>query len=276
LGATAGRTTLSGEGLQHQDGSSHVVAATVPNCRAWDPGLGYELAAIVAHGVKRMGQEQRDEFHYITVMNENVAQPARPAAVSEADIVSGLYKLTGTLLPEASEPPRLRLLGSGMILQEVIAAARLLEEKFGIVAEVWSVTSFAELAREAREAQRRARFAPGATSAESGDPARAQRSRVATCLAGNMPVVAATDYVRAVPQLVAEYVGAPYTTLGTDGFGRSATRRDLRRFFEVDRQHIALAALAALADIGAWPRDKLAPAMQRLGIVPELTPPWLA
>jgi pyruvate dehydrogenase E1 component len=267
VGATAGRTTLSGEGLQHQDGTSLLAASTVPNCRAWDPAFGYELVHIVAHGVQRMLYEQRDEFHYLTVMNENVLQPALPEGVTPEHITSGLYRLP----PPAGAPePDVRLVGSGMILHEVVAAAALLREEFGVDAEVWSATSFTELARDARAAQREARLQPG----HSGRTARV--SHVEACLGGTLPVVAATDYVRAVPQLVAEYVGAPYTTLGTDGFGRSATRRDLRRFFEVDRQHIALAALAALADIGAWPRDKLAPAMQRLGIVPELTPPWLA
>ena len=270
IGATAGRTTLSGEGLQHQDGTSLLAAATVPNCRAWDPAFGYELAHIVAHGVQRMLHEQRDEFHYITVMNENVLQPALPAGVSAEHITSGLYRLPGPAgnSDAAVVSPQVRLVGSGMILQEVIAAAALLREQFDIEAEVWSATSFSELARQAREVQREARL-------------RAQGhltpiSHVEACLGGTLPVVAATDYVRAVPQLVAEYIGAPYTTLGTDGFGRSATRRNLRRFFEVDRQHIALAALAALADIGAWPRANLAQARQRLGISAMSTPPWLA
>ncbi|MCW5634807.1 MAG: pyruvate dehydrogenase (acetyl-transferring), homodimeric type [Rubrivivax sp.] len=294
VGATAGRTTLSGEGLQHQDGTSLLAASTVPNCRAWDPAFGYELVHIVAHGVRRMLQERRDEFHYITVMNENVPQPPMPAGVTAEMITSGLYKLPAA--PDAAEAappppaqpgaeaaaahappgpaaaaPRVRLVGSGMILHEVIAAAALLRERFEVEAEVWSATSFVELARQAREVQRATRLKP-AGAEEHLTPV----SHVEACLGGTLPVVAATDYVRAAPQLVAEYVGAPYTTLGTDGFGRSATRRDLRRFFEVDREHIALAALTALADIGAWPREALAEAVQRLGIAPEITPPWMA
>jgi pyruvate dehydrogenase E1 component len=305
VGATAGRTTLSGEGLQHQDGTSLLAAATVPNCRAWDPAFGYELVHIVAHGVERMLHRQIDEFHYLTVMNENALQPPMPAGVTPAQITSGLYRLPRVPRPGAavtakdaeaegqagedadrrrqdgssdqapraaeSASPQVRLVGSGMILHEVIAAASLLREQFDIEAEVWSATSFSELARQAREVQRQARLQPQGPE-EHLTPV----SHVEACLGGTLPVIAATDYVRAVPQLVAEYVGAPYTTLGTDGFGRSATRRDLRRFFEVDRQHIALAALSALADIGAWPREALPEAMQRLGIVPEPVPPWLA
>jgi pyruvate dehydrogenase E1 component len=158
-----------------------------------------------------------------------------------------------------------------MILQEVIAAAALLHQQFDIEAEVWSATSFSELARQAREVQREARLQPAGPE-EHLTPV----SHVEACLGGTLPVVAATDYVRAVPQLVAEYIGAPYTTLGTDGFGRSATRRDLRRFFEVDREHIALAALTALAEIGAWPREQLSEAMRQLDIGREPIPPWLA
>ncbi|MFO1287546.1 MAG: pyruvate dehydrogenase (acetyl-transferring), homodimeric type [Rubrivivax sp.] len=274
VGATAGRTTLSGEGLQHQDGASLLAASTVPNCRAWDPAFGYELVHIVAHGVERMLQRQIDEFHYLTVMNENVPQPAMPAGVTPAQITSGLYRLPAR---EGAGAPQVRLVGSGMILHEVIAAAVLLREQFEIEAEVWSATSFTELARQARAVQRETRLRPlvGGTG-RGGEEQLTPISHVEACLGGTLPVVAATDYVRAVPQLVAEYVAAPYTTLGTDGFGRSATRADLRRFFEVDRQHIALAALAALADIGAWPREALPEAMQRLGIAAELTPPWLA
>ncbi|MBK9132883.1 MAG: pyruvate dehydrogenase (acetyl-transferring), homodimeric type [Betaproteobacteria bacterium] len=280
VGATAGRTTLSGEGLQHQDGTSLLAAATVPNCRAWDPAFGYELIHIVAHGVERMLHRQIDEFHYLTVMNENAVQPPMPAGVTAAQITSGLYKLPRAEGGDASPrvrpsgetaAPQVRLVGSGMILHEVIAAAALLRELFDVEAEVWSATSFSELARQARDVQREARLKPLGPE-EHLTPI----SHVEACLGGTLPVVAATDYVRAVPQLVAEYVGAPYTTLGTDGFGRSATRRDLRRFFEVDRQHIALAALAALADIGAWPREALGEAMQRLGIVREPVPPWRA
>lgn len=264
VGATAGRTTLSGEGLQHQDGTSHLAASTIPNCRAYDPAFGYELAAIVAHGVRRLVHEQADEFYYLTVMNENFAQPALPAGVGAEDIVAGLYRLPGPLVPACREP-QLRLVGSGSILREVIAAAALLRERHGIEAEVWSATSFTELAREAREVQRANRLQ---------QPAARAASRVERCLGGALPVVAATDYVRAVPQLVAEYVGAPFVTLGTDGFGRSGTRADVRRFFEVDREHVVLAALDALARQG-----RVAPELVRaaLGVADAAAPgqpPW--
>jgi pyruvate dehydrogenase E1 component len=262
IGATAGRTTLSGEGLQHQDGSSLLAASTVANCRAWDPAFGYELATLVAYGTRRMLDEQHDEFFYLTVMNENYAQPAWPPGVTEDDIVSGLYRLPST----AAAEPALRLVGAGAILLEVIAAARLLADDFGVPAEVWSATSFVELAREARAVQRENRLRPDA-------PART--SHVERCLGGALPVVAATDYVRAVPQLVAEYVGAPYTTLGTDGFGRSGTRADVRRFFEVDRFHIAVAALDALARAGRTDRRRVGEAIGRYGLQLSVAP-WLA
>ena len=261
VGATAGRTTLSGEGLQHQDGTSPLVASTVPNCRAYDPAFGYELAAIVAHGVRRLVTDQADEFYYLTVTNENQPQPAWPAGVGAADIVSGLYRLPG----HVPAVPQVRLVGSGAILREVIAAAELLRSRHGIAAEVWSATSFTELAREAREVQRERRLRPGAAP---------RTSRVERCLGGALPVVAATDYVRALPQLVAEYVGAPLVTLGTDGFGRSATRADLRRFFEVDREHVVLAALDALARAGRLDETVVQAARGVLNPAPGAAAPW--
>ncbi|MFN7411760.1 MAG: pyruvate dehydrogenase (acetyl-transferring), homodimeric type [Pseudomonadota bacterium] len=264
VGATAGRTTLSGEGLQHQDGTSHLAASTIPNCRAYDPAFGYELAAIVAHGVRRLVHEQADEFYYLTVMNENFAQPALPAGVGAEDIVAGLYRLPGPLVPACREP-QLRLVGSGSILREVIAAAALLRERHGIEAEVWSATSFTELAREAREVQRANRLQ---------QPAARAASRVERCLGGALPVVAATDYVRAVPQLVAEYVGAPFVTLGTDGFGRSGTRADVRRFFEVDREHVVLAALDALARQGRVAPELVRAALDVADAAAPGQPPW--
>ncbi len=265
IGATAGRTTLSGEGLQHEDGSSHLAASTVPNCRAYDPAYGYELATIVAHGVRRMLDEQADEFYYLTVMNENYLQPALPQDVPDVhrDILRGLYRLPSAA---AACPVQVRLVGAGTILREVIAAAELLAQDFGSDAEVWSATSFTELAREAREVQRANRLHPLQPSA---------RSHVASCLGGTLPVVAATDYVRALPQLIAEYVDAPYTTLGTDGFGRSDTRAALRRFFEVDRHHIVLAALDALARSGSIERGVLAQAIARYGLSSDSSAPWL-
>ena len=262
IGATAGRTTLSGEGLQHEDGSSLLLASTVPNCRAYDPAFGYELLSIVAHGVRRMLHEQHDEFYYLTVMNQNYLQPAMPQGVAVADIVRGLYRLPDI----GSADAQVRLLGAGTILLEAIAAAKLLADDFGVCAEVWSATSFTELAREAREVQRHNRL----------HPLQAPRtSHAAACLSGAVPVVAATDYVRALPQLIAEYVDAPFTSLGTDGFGRSDTRSALRRFFEVDRFHIALAALAALARAGVVPAERVAEAIARYGIDSSLDAPWL-
>jgi pyruvate dehydrogenase E1 component len=257
LGATAGRTTLGGEGLQHQDGSSQLVASTVPNCRAYDPAFAGELAVILDHGARRMLEQGADEFYYVTVMNENYAQPSLPAAAHEG-VIRGMYRLERHVPVAAASgvaAPRVRLLGAGAILREVQAAARLLAEDWGVEAEVWSVTSFSELAREAREVERWNRL----------HPAEALRaSHVQRCLEGDAPVVAATDYVRAVPQLVASYLhGRRYVVLGTDGFGRSDTRAALRRFFEVDRQHVALAALQVLADEGSVPRELAARAIER-------------
>ncbi|HET9749842.1 MAG TPA: alpha-ketoglutarate dehydrogenase, partial [Casimicrobiaceae bacterium] len=218
LGGTAGRTTLGGEGLQHQDGSSHVVAATVPNCRAYDPCFAYELAVIVDHGARQMIERQDDVFYYVTVMNENYAQPSLPKGVAD-DIVRGMYRLVA-----ADGSAQVRLLGSGAILREVIAAAELLRNDWKIASDVWSVTSFAELARDAAEVARWNRLHPDDDT---------RTSHVERCLTANVPIVAATDYVRAYPQLVASYVAAPFVALGTDGFGRSDTRTALRAYFEV-------------------------------------------
>jgi pyruvate dehydrogenase E1 component len=255
LGATAGRTTLGGEGLQHQDGSSHMMAAMVPNCRAYDPAFACELAVILDHGMRQMLERQVDEFYYVTVMNENYAQPSLPEGATDA-IVRGMYRL-GAYGDGAA---KVRLLGSGTILREVIAAAQMLATEWSVASEVFSVTSFSELAREAREAERWNRLHP--TQAP-------RRSHVETLLAGNDPIVAATDYVRAYPQLVASYLRAPFTALGTDGFGRSDTRAALRRFFEVTREHIVVAALVALSP------QRAAEAIARYGIDAECDPSWL-
>ncbi|MDD0973084.1 alpha-ketoglutarate dehydrogenase [Pseudomonas fontis] len=244
LGATAGRTTLGGEGLQHQDGSSLVMASMVPNCRAWEPCFAGELAVILEHASRRMLVEQVDEFHYVAVMNESYPHPSLPQAL-HADVLRGMYRL--------GEPRvgQVRLLGSGAILREVMAAAELLAQDWGIDSEVFSVTSFSELAREARDVQRASRL--GAD----------QLSHVQRCLAGRAPVIAATDYVRAWPQLIAEYVPAPYVTLGTDGFGRSDTRQQLRRFFEVDRFSVVLASVHSLVMNGELDKAVLAEALER-------------
>jgi pyruvate dehydrogenase E1 component len=260
LGATAGRSTLSGEGLQHQDGSSHLVASTVPNCRAYDPAYAYELAVILDHGMRRMMEEQVDEFYYLTVMNENYAQPTLPEGV-EADILKGLYSLGG----RGGSTPRVRLLGSGTILNEVLAAADILAAEYGIASEVFSATSFTELEREARTVERKNRL----TASETPEV-----SHVGRLLAGSAPVVAATDYVRALPLLVAPYVEARFVALGTDGFGRSANRADLRAFFEVNRAHVVVAALEALARVGEVPRATLAGALEAFGLDGAAPAPW--
>ena len=221
VGATAGRTTLSGEGLQHQDGTSHLIASTIPNCVAYDPCFGYELAVILQDGMRRMVQEQEDVFYYVTVMNENYAHPPMPIGAEEG-IRKGMHLLrrgTGT-------GRSVSLLGSGTILREVIAAAETLEKDHGVAADVWSVTSFGELRRDAV-----------ACESNGGRP------WVARCLEGFSPVVAATDYVRAVPEMIRQWVSGGYTTLGTDGFGRSDTRAALRAYFGVDRAAIVRAAL---------------------------------
>jgi len=251
LGATAGRTTLGGEGLQHQDGSSHVVAATIPNCRAYDPAFAYEVAVILDRGARAMMEEQRDEFFYVTLGNENYEQPSMPEGVEE-DILRGLYRVSGS--------GGVRLLGAGAILPQVIEAARLLQADWGVGAEVWSATSFSQLAREAAEAERWNRLHPLAAR---------RVSHVETCLAGEAPVVAATDYVRAVPQMIASYLEAPFTVLGTDGFGRSDTRAALRRFFEVDAAHVVVAALAALGL-----KEKAAAAVAAYGLDSEAGASW--
>jgi len=259
IGATAGRTTLSGEGLQHQDGSSQLIASTVPNCRAWDPAYGYELATIVQDGARRMLDEQEDVFYYITVMNENYAQPPMPKGVHD-DILRGMYLLKKT--PKA----QVQLLGSGTILREAIAAAGLLKDDFGITANVWSVTSWSELRRDGMACARHNRLNPAATP---------RISHVAASLEKHAgPVIAASDHVATVPDLIREFVPQRYVTLGTDGYGRSDTRENLRRFFEMDRHHIAVAALAALADSKTIKKETVANAIRLYGIVSDVAPAW--
>ena len=260
VGATAGRTTLAGEGLQHQDGSSHLVASTIPNCRAYDPCFSYELAVIVQDGARRMLEAREDVFYYLTVMNENYAHPPM-AAGAEEGILKGMYLFRKSL---HTGRPRVQLMGAGTILREVIAAAELLERDWGVAADVWSVTSFSELRRDAMAAEREHRL--------RGD---ASRSWIANCLAETPgPIVAASDYVRAVPDLIAPFTGRRFTALGTDGFGRSDTRAKLRPFFEVSREHIVIAALAALADEGALARATVDEAIARASIDPLAPPPW--
>jgi pyruvate dehydrogenase E1 component len=257
IGATSGRTTLGGEGLQHQDGSSHIMAAAVPNCRAYDPAYAYEVAVIVEHGMRRMLDEQRDEFFYLTVTNENLAQPDMPADEGiSTGILRGMYRLRA-----ARKQAEVRLLGAGPMLREAEMAAERLHEQYGVDAEVWSVTSFSELARDGREAER-ARVL-GLDTASDADWVR-------TCLGdSNAPVIAATDYVRAVPEQIRAWVPAPYRTLGTDGFGRSDTRAQLRDFFEVSADWITLYALDSLGR--QTDADKL---RNKLNTRTRKTPPW--
>ena len=263
FGATAGRTTLGGEGLQHQDGSSHLIAATVPNCRAYDPAFLYEVAVIMDHGMRQMMERQCDEFYYITLTNEKYPQPSPPEGV-QAAIVRGMYRLSAPSI-QPSTGATVRLLGSGAILREVCSAAALLEHEWGVGSEVFSVTSFSELAREASEAHRWNRLHPNDLPRMSHLEAQLRSSEV---------TVAATDYVRAYPQLIAPYIDGLYITLGTDGFGRSDTRAALRRFFEVDRHSIVLAALDGLVRKCRLPKDVILRAIDRYGLDAEAAPPW--
>jgi pyruvate dehydrogenase E1 component len=252
VGATAGRTTLAGEGLQHQDGSSHLIAATIPNCRAYDPCFGYELAAIVQHGARRMLEEHEDAFYYVTVANENYAHPPMPEGAAEG-ILKGMYRL------RKSDAAALQLLGSGPILREVIAAAELLEKDWGVKADLWSVTSFTELRRDGMAAERTRRLGGNA------------EAWVESSLKGSKgPVIAASDYVSALADLIRPYVPGKYVALGTDGFGRSDTRAALRSFFEIDARSIAVAALAALEH----PSVGVARARYGVGLERAARPPW--
>ena len=261
LGATAGRTTLAGEGLQHQDGHSQLVATTVPNCVAYDPTYAYELAVIIHDGMRRMYVEQENIFYYLTVMNENYQQPALPKGVEQGILKGGYPLQTG-----GRGKVRATLLGSGTILRECLAAAKILEGDYGIPADVFSITSFSELRREALETVRWNLM----------HPTEAARVPYVESLLKNHegPVVAATDYMRIVPDQIREWVGGRYVTLGTDGYGRSDSRAALRKHFEVDRNYIAVAALKALADEGKVDQATLTGAMQALGVDPSKPVPW--
>ena len=256
IGGTAGRTTLAGEGLQHQDGHSQLVATTIPNCVAYDPTYAYELAVIVQDGLRRMYAEQENVFYYITCMNENYAHPALPDG-AEAGILKGMYRLRAG----GRGKVRVNLLGSGTILREVIGAAELLEAEFGVPADVFSVTSFSELRREALDAERWNLLHPGQAP---------RTPYMQELLAGQSgPFVAATDYMRTVPDQIRQWVPGRYHVLGTDGYGRSDSRAALRGFFEVDRRYIALAALKSLADEGMLDMATVVSAIQRFGLDPD-------
>ncbi|WP_455385997.1 pyruvate dehydrogenase (acetyl-transferring), homodimeric type [Acidihalobacter prosperus] len=263
MGGTAGRTTLAGEGLQHQDGNSQTMAGLIPNCVSYDPTFAYELAVIVRDGMRRMYDEQENVFYYITVMNENYHQPAMPKG-AEDDIVKGLYLFR----QGGRKKKKVQLLGSGTILREVIAAAELLEKDFGVTADIWSATSFNELQRDGAEVERWNRLHPEQKPREC---------HVARKLAGrNGPFIAATDYVKTFADQIRAWVPGRYVVLGTDGFGRSDTRAQLRKYFEVDRYHVAVAALKALADEGTVPASDVSKAIKLYGIDPAKPHPITA
>jgi len=263
LGGTAGRTTLNGEGLQHEDGHSHQISATVPNCISYDPTFGYEIAVIIQDGLRRMYVEQQDVYYYLTVMNENYTQPAMPEGAAP-NILKGMYLLQSGAAK--SKAPRVQLLGSGVILREAIAAAELLKQDWGVESDVWGCPSFVELARDGNAVARWNMLNP---------TAKQKQSHVAACLAQTQgPIIASTDYVRGFADQIRAFVPRRYVVLGTDGFGRSDTREKLRRFFEVDRYYIVVAALKALADEGKVDQTTVISAMQKLGIDPSKPVPW--
>jgi pyruvate dehydrogenase E1 component len=260
MGGTAGRTTLAGEGLQHQDGHSQLVASTIPNCVAYDPAFAYELAVIVQDGLRRMFAEQEKVFYYITVMNENYVQPAMPPGVQQG-ILKGMYLLQ----IGGRGKVRVNLMGSGTILREVLAAAEILEKEYGVPADVFSVTSFNELRRDALDAERW----------NTLNPAKPPRtSYLRECLGDRKgPFIAATDYMRTLPDQVRQWMPSRYAVLGTDGYGRSDSRAALRRFFEVDRHYITVAALKALSDEGKMDVATVTGAMKAFGIDPKKRSP---
>jgi pyruvate dehydrogenase E1 component len=270
IGGTAGRTTLNGEGLQHEDGHSHLFSATIPNCVSYDPTFAYELAVIVQDGLRRMYAEQEDVFYYLTVMNENYGHPAMPEG-AESGILKGMYLFregaaAGGKGKGKAKGLRVQLLGSGTILREVIAGADLLAEDFGVAADVWSCPSFTELRREAMSVERWNMLHP--TEAP-------RKSHVETSLGGrDGPVIAATDYMRLFADQIRPYVPGRYRVLGTDGFGRSDYRRKLRHFFEVDRHWVAVAALKALAEEGKVEPSVVADAIRKYGLDPGKPDPW--
>ncbi len=261
LGGTAGRTTLAGEGLQHQDGHSHLMASTIPNCVAYDPTYAYELAVIIQHGLSRMYEKQENVFYYITVMNENYQHPDMPPGVEDG-IIKGMYLLHASATPAIRH---VQLFGSGTILREVIKAARLLLEDFSVSSDIWSVTSFTELRRDGLSVERHNRMHPNAA---------AQQSYISLQMAGRKgPIIAATDYMRLHADQIRPFIQAPFVTLGTDGYGRSDTRAKLRHFFEVDAKFIVVAALNALVEQGDAPASVVCDAMKRYGIDPEKLDP---
>ncbi|MBA3695214.1 MAG: pyruvate dehydrogenase (acetyl-transferring), homodimeric type [Methylotenera sp.] len=250
LGATAGRTTLNGEGLQHEDGHSHLMSATIPNCISYDPTFAYELAVIIQEGLRRMVQNQEDVYYYITLMNENYTHPEMPKG-AETGILKGMYNFSKS----QAKGEKVQLMGSGVILREVIAAGELLEKDWGVSADVWSVTSFTELRREGLDAERWNMLNPEQPR---------KLIYVAECLKGAQgPVIASTDYMKSFAEQISGLVPGKFVALGTDGYGRSDSREALRSFFEVDRYYVVLATLKALADEGKLPASKAAEAIKK-------------
>ncbi|KKB61237.1 pyruvate dehydrogenase [Robbsia andropogonis] len=261
LGGTAGRTTLNGEGLQHEDGHSHMFSAHIPNCVSYDPTFGYEVAVVIQDGLRRMVQNQEDVYYYLTLMNENYEHPEIPEGVVDG-IIKGMYAFRKGA---ESKGPRVQLLGCGTIFNEVIAAAGLLKEDWGVEADLWSAPSFTELAREGQAAERQNLLNPTAER---------RVSYVELLLAPTQgPVIAATDYVRAFAEQIRAFVPRRYVVLGTDGYGRSDTREALRHFFEVDRYWVTVAALKALADEGTIERGKVAEALKKYKLDPAKSNP---
>jgi pyruvate dehydrogenase E1 component len=253
IGATAGRTTLAGEGLQHQDGHSMVQAGLIPNCISYDPTFAYEMAVIIHHGMKRMYEKQQDVYYYITAMNESYVQPALPKG-AEKGILKGMYLLKNG----GKKKRKVQLMGSGTILREVITAAMLLDKDWSVDSDIWSCPSFNELARDAQDIERWNRLHPLKD---------AKTPYITQQLKGHRgPAIAATDYITQYADQVRQWIPTAYTVLGTDGFGRSDTRANLRKFFEVNAHHIVVAALKALADEGALPAGKVDEAIKKYGI----------
>jgi pyruvate dehydrogenase E1 component len=257
LGATAGRTTLNGEGLQHEDGHSHILASTVPSCVAYDVAYAYELAAIIENGLERMFEKQENVYYYITLQNESYAMPAMPPEAKPA-ILRGIYKLKPA---EARFRNHVQLFGSGSILNEVLRAQKLLAERYNVSADVWGVTSYQQLRRDALASERHSRFHP---REEPRVP------HIVQALEGvKGPFIAATDYLKLVPDQIARWVPGRFVPLGTDGFGMSDTREALRRHFEVDAENICVAALDALQLEGRIDPEIVATAIDALGLDPE-------
>src|SRR5690554_7261968 len=266
IGGTAGRTTLNGEGLQHQDGHSHVLASTIPSCKAYDPAYGYEIAVLVHHGMKEMFEENKDLFYYITIENENYEQPAMPEGCEEG-IIKGMYKFESVETKGKKKSLRVQLLGAGAIFNVVRAAAQLLKDDWNVASDVWSVTSYNELARDGQHVERWNHLHPDD---------KPKKSYVTQCLEDMQgPVVSSTDYIKLHSEQLRAYIPKTYFTLGTGGYGRSDTREKLRDFFEVDRYYVTVSALAALAKDGEIKGDLVLEAMRKYGIDRNKTNPVL-